>query len=109
MGYKDPGVHWAGRPNPLHGRFQGAKFNYMRKFQKCILVQPSNHSYVAAAGIGVARLERGISTHILHPPLSALRSRKRRTTLPLALKGAIGGAVFRFQDQAVCGLRIQSI
>ena len=50
--------------------------------------------------MGVARLERGISTHILHPPLSALRSRKRRKTLPFARKGATGGAVFRFQDQA---------
>jgi len=36
--------------------------------------------------------------------LSVLRSRKRRKTLPFARKGETGGAVFRFQDEAGCGL-----
>ena len=103
MGYKDGGVHRLDISYPSHCRFDAIKPIYEWKFQKCQADSFPDQNHRDSGCMGVARLERGISTHILHPPLSALRSRKRRKTLPFARKGA----VFRFQDRAkgVCSRR----
>ena len=78
---------YPGLSYPLHCRFQAANPLYIREFQKCPFLPSPNQNHQDSGCMGVARLERGISTQILHPPLSALRSRKRRKTLPLCAQG----------------------
>ena len=67
----------------LYGRFQAAKSLYIREFQKGVLLAASNQNHQDSGCIGVARLERGISTTYTAPAFERYAAANAAKRCPL--------------------------